>query len=225
MAEVLGVEVDLSAAKEALELWRKPFDTTTGLLSDQYEYYEGYFWNYSFRLLPDMASRIALSGSKDGFVKQLDAFFGFGDVEILQQPGVNPDQAFMDHGYNAHRFEALTNEPDMEAPYAYIWAGRHDRTAAVIQAVRQHMFTTGRGGLPGDDSGGKCMVCLECAGLVPSYRTGTGLNRYSDVTALVRAYGWGDSRNSNSCTCARSAVCACRAVERRTNRPCVAPCG
>ena len=43
----------------------------------------------------------------------------------------------------------------MEAPWAYHYAGRPDRTAEVVHAVVHQRFGTGRGGLPGnDDSGG-----------------------------------------------------------------------
>ena len=58
-------------------------------------------------------------------------------------------------GYALNRFEGLNNEPDMEAPWSYHYAGRPDRTAEVVQAIVQNQFGTGRGGLPGnDDSGG-----------------------------------------------------------------------
>ena len=43
----------------------------------------------------------------------------------------------------------------MEAPWAYHYAGRPDRTAEVVHAAVHNQFGTGRGGLPGnDDSGG-----------------------------------------------------------------------
>ncbi len=43
----------------------------------------------------------------------------------------------------------------MEAPWAYHYAGRPDRTAEVVHAALTWQFGTGRGGLPGnDDSGG-----------------------------------------------------------------------
>jgi putative alpha-1,2-mannosidase len=58
-------------------------------------------------------------------------------------------------GYALNRFEGLNNEPDMEAPWAYHYAGRPDRTAEVVHAGINNMFALGRGGLPGnDDSGG-----------------------------------------------------------------------
>lgn len=133
--------------------WVNAFDPVTGLLTDS-TFYEGGRWNYSFRLLHDMAGRIALAGGEDRFVAVLDEFFGFG-AEPVRQLGPDPDPAEVDRGYALHRFEGLNNEPDMDAPWAYHYAGRPDRTAEVVHAAVEQQFGTGRGGLPGnDDSGG-----------------------------------------------------------------------
>ena len=133
--------------------WINAFDPETGLLRDS-EYYEGGKWNYSFRLLPDMAGRIALAGGDDAFLRTLDSFFGFGAPPVTQ-PGRRPRPAEMAAGYALHRFEGLNNEPDMEAPWAYHYAGRPDRTAQIVQSALAWQFGTGPGGLPGnDDSGG-----------------------------------------------------------------------
>ncbi|WP_436502007.1 glycoside hydrolase domain-containing protein [Actinokineospora sp. HUAS TT18] len=134
-------------------LWSNAFDPATGLLLDS-SFYEGGKWNYSFRLLHDMAGRIALAGGDDAFVAMLDAFFGYG-ARPVTQPGVRPDPAEMAAGYALNRFEGLNNEPDMEAPWSYHYAGRPDRTAEVVHAALTWQFGTGPGGLPGnDDSGG-----------------------------------------------------------------------
>lgn len=134
-------------------LWTNAFDQATGLLKDS-EFYEGGKWNYSFRLLHDMAGRIALAGGDEAFVAMLDTFFGFGQPPVVQ-PGVNPPAQEMAVGYRLNRFEGLNNEPDMEVPYAYHFAGRPDRTAQVVHAALTYQFGTGPGGLPGnDDSGG-----------------------------------------------------------------------
>ncbi|GIG30538.1 glycoside hydrolase domain-containing protein [Cellulomonas marina] len=133
--------------------WANAYDERTGLLRDS-EFYEGGRWNYSFRLQHDMASRIALAGGDEAFVGLLDRFFGHGAGPVVQ-PGPAPTLEEMAAGYALDRFEGLNNEPDMEAPWAYQYAGRPDRTAEVVHAVVQHQFGTGRGGLPGnDDSGG-----------------------------------------------------------------------
>jgi putative alpha-1,2-mannosidase len=133
--------------------WVNAFEHGTGLLRDS-EFYEGGKWNYSFRLLHDMAARIALAGGDDAFVGMLDSFFGFGAAPVTQ-PGRRPPPTEMAAGYALNRFEGLNNEPDMEAPWAYHYAGRPDRAAEVVQAALTWQFGTGPGGLPGnDDSGG-----------------------------------------------------------------------
>jgi predicted alpha-1,2-mannosidase len=133
--------------------WGNAFDLDTGLLKNS-EFYEGGKWNYSFRLVHDMAARIALAGGDTAFIGMLDKFFGYG-AEPVKQPGVRPDPVEMAAGYALGRFEGLNNEPDMEAPWAYHWAGRPDRTAEIVHSALTWQFGTGAGGLPGnDDSGG-----------------------------------------------------------------------
>jgi putative alpha-1,2-mannosidase len=117
-----------------------------GLLLDS-TYYEGGRWNYSFRLLHDMRTRIGLAGGEG-------EFFGYY-ADPVKQLGERPSVADQAAGYALNRFEGLNNEPDMEAPWAYHYAGRPDRTAEVVHAGINNMFALGRGGLPGnDDSGG-----------------------------------------------------------------------
>jgi predicted alpha-1,2-mannosidase len=147
-------DVALAKALDAQSrLWSNAFDPATGLLHDS-SFYEGGKWNYSFRLLHDMAGRIAMAGGDTSFVAMLDAFFGYGAPAVVQ-PGVRPDPAEMAVGYALNRFEGLNNEPDMEAPWSYHYAGRPDRTAEVVHAALTWQFGTGPGGLAGnDDSGG-----------------------------------------------------------------------
>lgn len=140
MAKRLGDQVIYEKCIPLSYHWRNAFDENTGLLKENSDYYEGENWNYSFRFLHDMVGRIGLAGGERRFVELLDLFFGFSQPQ---------------HREVVHRFEGLNNEPDMEAPYAYLFAGRHDRTAEVVRSVMRYQFTNGRGGLPGnDDSGG-----------------------------------------------------------------------
>jgi putative alpha-1,2-mannosidase len=133
--------------------WSNAFDPDTGLLRDS-DFYEGGRWNYSFRLLHDMAARIDLTGGDDAFIDMLDRFFGF-NAEPVTQPGRNPAAAEIAAGYALNRFAGLNNEADMEAPWAYHYVGRPDRTAEVVHAALTWQFGSGPGGLPGnDDSGG-----------------------------------------------------------------------
>jgi putative alpha-1,2-mannosidase len=133
--------------------WRNAFDEQSGLLLDS-SFYEGGKWNYSFRLMHDMRSRIELAGGEDAFVRLLDYFFGYG-ADPVKQVGEKPSVADMAAGFALNRFQGLNNEPDMEAPWAYHYVGRPERTAEVVHAVVDNQFGHGRGGLPGnDDSGG-----------------------------------------------------------------------
>ncbi|WP_375426023.1 glycoside hydrolase domain-containing protein [uncultured Friedmanniella sp.] len=147
---------DLQLAAQCEELatqWRNAYDPGTGLLVDS-SFYEGGKWNYSFRVLHDMAARIELAGGDEAFLALLDAFFGYG-ADPVTQVGVRPGVAELLAGYALNRFEGLNNEPDMEVPWAYHYVGRPDRTAEVVHAAVQGQFGLGRGGLPGnDDSGG-----------------------------------------------------------------------
>jgi putative alpha-1,2-mannosidase len=133
--------------------WPNAFDPATGLLIDS-EFYEGGRWNYSFRLLHDMAGRVDLAGGETRFVEMLDRFFGYGQppVKQLNEPPYDHELAA---GFALNRFEGLNNEPDMEAAWTYYYAGRPDRTTEIVHGVLNNMFAGGRGGLPGnDDSGG-----------------------------------------------------------------------
>jgi putative alpha-1,2-mannosidase len=133
--------------------WVNAFDPESGLLVDS-SYYEGGKWNYSFRVLHDMQARIDLAGGDEAFLAMLDQFFGYG-AEPVRQVGERPSVAELLAGYSLNRFEGLNNEPDMEAPWAYHYVGRPDRTAEVVHAAVHSQFGLGRGGLPGnDDSGG-----------------------------------------------------------------------
>lgn len=132
--------------------WQNAF-SEDGLLKDS-TFYEGTRWNYSFRLLHDMAGRINALGGDAEFIRLLDKFFGYG-AQPCEQPKECPSHEEMVAGAALGRFEGLNNEPDMEAPYAYIYAGRHDRTCEVVRACLTQCFQNARGGLVGnDDSGG-----------------------------------------------------------------------
>ncbi|MBN9606526.1 MAG: glycoside hydrolase family 92 protein [Actinomycetales bacterium] len=153
VAERVGDRPLLTELVPLSRRWINAFDRETGLLGES-TYYEGTKYNYSFRLLHDMAGRIDLAGGDEAFVALLDRFFGYG-AEPVTQPGLRPSPAEMEAGYALGRFEGLNNEPDMEAPWSYHYAGRPDRTAEVVHAVLANQFGTGAGGLPGnDDSGG-----------------------------------------------------------------------
>ena len=132
--------------------WVNAFDPDSGLVVDS-TFYEGGPWNYSFRLLHDMAERIEHAGGDDAYVALLDRFFGF-EAASVKQMGLDPAPDEIAAGYELGRFEGLNNEPDMDAPWSYHWVGRPDRTADVVHAAVMNQFSAGRGGLAGNDDSG-----------------------------------------------------------------------
>lgn len=133
--------------------WKKVYSSETGLLKDDCEYYEGTHYNYSFRQMCDMEERIRIAGGKEKFVKLLDDFFGYGKPDTVQP--TNPlDSTPVNEGMKLGRFEGFNNESDTETPFSYIYADRHDRTCEILRYGMRSMFTTDRGGIPGNNDSG-----------------------------------------------------------------------
>ena len=138
LAEAAGDQELADFCKQYMGKWTAAFDTETGLLDPNSRYYEGSYWNYSFRLMHDMPTRVAIAGGKEAYTKLLDRFFGFTHAEDV-----------------SGRFEGFNNETDMETPFAYYYADRHDRVCQVISDGLDSVFAEGKGGMPGNnDSGG-----------------------------------------------------------------------
>ena len=81
----------------------------------------------------------ALAGGREKFTRLLEEFFCVGCPRTFAE--ARP----MHHDH----FEGMNNESDMETPYCWLWVGRSDRMAEVIDLIRRCRFTTGEGGCPG----------------------------------------------------------------------------
>ncbi len=136
------------------ENWRNAY-AEDGLMSERSLYYEGDRYNYSFRIQKNMEERVALAGGKERFARLLDEFFG-----LIEDSGET----------QRHRFEGFNNETDMETPYAYIYADRHDRLCEIIHECVSRSFGLGTGGLPGNnDSGGlSSLFVWNALGIFPA---------------------------------------------------------
>lgn len=145
--------------------WMNAYDPKTGLCRADGKFYEGSAANYSFRLLPFMKERFAFC---DG-VRLLDRFFGYGLADAV--PFTDPGDAEKLRGGEAREvFEGFNNETDMEAPYAYLYLGRPDRTAEIVRGGTRQLYKNGRNGLPGNnDSGGlSSLFVMNALGVFPA---------------------------------------------------------
>lgn len=164
LAEKVGDTERAEKYKQLSKNWINAFDKETGLLSENSRYYEGDLYNYSFRLLRNMDERVAIKG-KEKFVSDLDHFFGYSRDDVVQstEPEFNPLTL------EIHSFEGFNNESDIETPFAYSYVGEHNKTCEIMRAGMKYMFTTGEGGLPGNnDSGGlSSLYVWSVLGLFP----------------------------------------------------------
>ena len=150
----------------ALKIYSSLFDTN-GILSEKSAYYEGDRYTYSFRASPITEERISVLGGKEKFASALDDFFGFTGESVKQITHVGADSEIDEKRY--HRFQGFNNECDMECPYSYILAGRHDRFSEINRELIYRSFGLGSGALPGNnDSGGLTSLFVFAAiGLFP----------------------------------------------------------
>jgi putative alpha-1,2-mannosidase len=91
-------------------------------------------------------------GGSETAVTRLDEFF----VEV--NAGPNRPHAW------------IGNEPSLNAPWAYDFAGVPARTQAVVRRIQMELFDTTPGGLPGNDDGGtiSAWYVLSALGVYPA---------------------------------------------------------
>lgn len=159
-AELAEKRGDLAFAgrlKKLAENYKNVFDFETGLLTDDSPYYEGNKWNYSFRPSRYFPERVALSGGNERVMKLLDTFFGFGEPPVVQPQ--TPECYEYIESTGIHHFEGYNNEPDMETPFSYIYLDEHKKVCDIIDGCIKYMFTTGEGGIPGNNDSGGLSSC------------------------------------------------------------------
>ena len=172
--DVADIIDDSDLKNKLLELsknWVNAYDND-GYMSENSPYYEGDKYTYSFRIQKNMEERVKLAGGKEKFAEMLDAFFGFNGESVEQITCMDAYDIIESKQY--HRFEGFNNECDMEAPYGYIFADRHDRLCEIIRECVENTFTSGKGGLPGNNDSGGLSSCFmwNALGLFPASGTG-----------------------------------------------------
>lgn len=137
LSKELGRADDERYFSEIAEKWTDAFGAD-GLLKTDYPYYEGNYYNYTFRYVRDIEKRIEIAGGKEKVVQELDKFFALDETSEVE-----------------NRFEGFNNETDMETPYFYHYVGEYDKLCKILDECVTNCFKAGREGIPGNaDSGG-----------------------------------------------------------------------
>lgn len=162
VAEQFGDAASAADWLSASAIWKRAYDSATGLLPKSANFYEGDERNYSFRPHVGMTDRVALAGGTKRFEALLDDFFAV-NADFSKWTPEN------DRARRPGHFEGLNNECDMNAPLAWFWAGRADRVCEVHDLVRRCRFSDGPGALPGNNDGGgtSAWYVWSCLGLSP----------------------------------------------------------
>jgi predicted alpha-1,2-mannosidase len=131
--------------------WRESFNPASGYVEPRsasgvflsgsatgsaHGFVEGDGSQYTFMVPFDVAGLGRALGGKQALVSRLDALFK------KLNDGPNSPYAF------------LGNEPQLATPYEYIWAGRPDRTEAVVHRALDEMYAPTPDGYPGNTDGG-----------------------------------------------------------------------
>ncbi|MEI6579903.1 MAG: glycoside hydrolase domain-containing protein, partial [Eubacteriales bacterium] len=152
------------------KIWLDAFDIKSGMLrnGEDVPYYEGSYWNYSFRLSPYIKDRIDLCGEQK-FGELLDFFFGFGRKKIKQFRKPTPGVVFNKYADNHPSFEGINNEPDFETPYNYTFINKHSRVCEIVRSAMNSCYDDTAAGLPGNDDSGalSSWYVFNAVGLFP----------------------------------------------------------
>lgn len=179
----IGDNISEQVFKNTSQKWKLAFDEESGMLRESKKYYEGNSHSYSFRLLHNMDERLSLFGGNEAFCVEADSFFGYG-CDPVEQCSI-PDDYIAVEKADLRRFDGINNEHDIEAPYVYLYANRHDRTCEIVRGIQNYMFSKGRGGLPGNNDTGalSSWYVWNALGLFPV----TGQNKMLISIPLVKS--------------------------------------
>lgn len=145
--------------------WLAPYDPVSG---DQ-AFHEGGAYQYQWLVPQDPAGLVSLMGGKAGAQRRLDAFFSYDHLLTDPAGTARTDWISSPYDYYAKSTYNPNNEPDLLAPYVYLWAGAPAKTATVVRAAMT-LFTTGPDGMTGNDDLGamSAWYVFSSLGLYPT---------------------------------------------------------
>ncbi|MFB9905378.1 GH92 family glycosyl hydrolase [Allokutzneria oryzae] len=185
MAEKLGHRADARMFAERGQWYRNLWDSSISQFRPRtvdgtwvtpynpvdagHQFHEGGAHQYQWLVPQDPAGLVDLMGGRKATEKRLDGFFAYD--KLLADPAgtVRKDWITQPYDYYGKPTYNPNNEPDLHAPYMYLWAGAPAKTATVVRAAMT-LFTTGPDGMTGNDDLGtmSAWYVFSSLGLYPT---------------------------------------------------------
>ncbi len=170
--------------------WLAPFDPVSGGGA----FHESGAYQYQWLVPQDPAGLVSLMGGKANTRQRLDTFFAYDHLLTDPAGTARTDWISSPYDYYAKSTYNPNNEPDLLAPYMYLWAGAPARTATVVRAAMT-LFTTGPDGMTGNDDLGSMSAWYVFSSL-GLYPTMSGANffavsspQFPTATVTIGAHG------------------------------------
>ncbi|MGK5631006.1 GH92 family glycosyl hydrolase [Streptomyces sp. URMC 123] len=235
MARELGHEADARMFAERAGWYRNIWDSsighfrprgTTGAWVAPYEpvaagkhFHEGGAYQYQWLVPQDPAGLVRLMGGRKATERRLDTFFVHD--RLLTDPAGTARRDWITGAYDYYGKPTYNpnNEPDLHAPYMYLWTGTPAKTADVVRAAMT-LFTTGPDGMTGNDDLGtmSAWYIFSSLGLYPTMSGADFLALSSPQfeTATVRIGAYGERQGGTLTVTAPGVSDARRYVQRVT---------
>ena len=170
-----------------------PYDPVSG----NGAFHESGAYQYAWLVPQDPAGLVSLLGGRRATAQRLDRFFAY--QHLLPHPATTARTKWVNspYDYYAKKTYNPNNEPDLLAPYLYLWSGQPHKTSTVIRAAYT-LFTTGADGMTGNDDLGEMSAWYVMSSL-GVYPTMSGANDFVLSTpqfpaAKVRIGSYGSSQ-------------------------------
>lgn len=170
--------------------WLTPYDPVEA----GHQFHEGGAYQYQWLVPQDPAGLVSLMGGRRAAEKRLDAFFVYD--KLLKDPARTAREDWISAPYDYYGKPTYNpnNEPDLHAPYMYLWAGAPAKTATVVRAATT-LFTDGPDGMTGNDDLGtmSAWYVFSSLGLYPTTNGGDFLAvsspQFPSATIRIGAHG------------------------------------
>jgi predicted alpha-1,2-mannosidase len=162
--------------RNANGVWGASYSPTDGA----HTFHEAGAYQYQWLVPQDPDGLVSLLGGKPAANTRLDQFFAYNN--LLSDPSGTAHNTWVNGAYDYYSFTTYNpnNEPDLLAPYTYLWTGQPYKTSTVLRAAYT-LFTNGPNGVTGNDDLGtmSAWYVFSSLGLYPLMN---GANFYGVTT-------------------------------------------